>query len=117
MEGGTLPLKTEPVAVSKSTEHDVTLTPFVAVLSHSGFSKLYLMCEVDGREGAENLVLICAFVQEISQENERGAQGAEYFCRALYRCIFVESFCNYVPQFIVHICWKIDLQANYVIHN
>ena len=43
------------------------------------------MCEFDAREGAENLALICAFVYEISQENERGegAQGAEYFCRVL----------------------------------
>ena len=55
-------LKTDSVAVSKSTEHDVTLTPFVADLSYPGLSNFYRICEVDGREGAENLALICACV-------------------------------------------------------
>ena len=50
------------MAVSESTEHDVTLTPFMADLSHPGLSNFYIMCEIDVREGAESLALICAFV-------------------------------------------------------
>ena len=74
-------LKTASVAVSISTEHDITLTSFVADLPHPGLSNFYMMCEIDAKEGAKSLVLICAFALDISQENERGALGAEYFCR------------------------------------
>ena len=74
-------LKTVSVAVSKSTEHDITLTSFVADLPHPGLSNFYMMCEIDAKEGAKSLMLICAFALDISQENERGALGAEYFCR------------------------------------
>ena len=62
-------LKTGYVAVSKSTEHDVILTPFVANLLHPGLSNSYIMCEIDASEAAESLRLICTFVLEISQEN------------------------------------------------
>ena len=55
-------LKTVSVAVLKSTEHNVTLTSFVADLSYPGISNFYIMCEIDTREGAESLVLIFAFV-------------------------------------------------------
>ena len=65
--------KTASVAVLKSTEHDVTLTSFVADLSYSGLSNFYITCEIDAREDAESFSLIFAFVLEISQENERGA--------------------------------------------
>ena len=54
-------LKTASVAVSKSTEH-VTLTAFVTDLSHPGLSNCYILCGIDAREGAESLVLICAFI-------------------------------------------------------
>ena len=40
-------LKTESVAVSKSTELDVTLTPFVGDLPYPGLSNFYKRCEVD----------------------------------------------------------------------
>ena len=73
-------LKTEAVTVSKSTEHNVILTPFVVNLSYHLLSNCYIICEIDAREGAESFALIHA----LSQENERGALGAEYFCRALY---------------------------------
>ena len=55
-------LKPASVAVLKSTEHDVTLTLFVADLAYPGISNVYIMCEMDAREGAESLVLIFAFV-------------------------------------------------------
>ena len=55
-------LKTAFVAVLKSTEYDVTLTSFVAKLSYPGLSNVYIMCEIDAREGAESLALIFAFV-------------------------------------------------------
>ena len=60
------------MAVLKSTEHDVTLTSFVADLSHPGILIFHIMCEIGTRERADNEALIFAFVQEISQENERG---------------------------------------------
>ena len=55
-------LKTASVAVLKSTEHDVTLTSFVAYLSYPGLSFFNIMCEIDARECAESLALIFAFV-------------------------------------------------------
>ena len=55
-------LKTASVAVLKSTEHDVTLTSFVADLSHPGISFFHVMCEIGTGESAENLALIFAFV-------------------------------------------------------
>ena len=55
-------LKTASVAVLKSTEHDVTLTSFVADLSYLGLSTFYIMCEIDAREDVESLALILAFV-------------------------------------------------------
>ena len=54
-------LKTASVAVLKSTEHDVTLTLFVADLSYPGISNFYIMCEMYAREGAESLALMFAF--------------------------------------------------------
>ena len=54
--------KTASVAVLKSTEHDVTLTSFVADLSYPGLSNFYIMCEIDARGGAESLALIFASV-------------------------------------------------------
>ena len=54
--------KTASVTVSKLTEHDVTLTPFVAELSCPELSNYYIMCEMDAGEGAESLALICAFL-------------------------------------------------------
>ena len=48
--------------MSKSTEHDVTLTPFVADLSYPGLSTFYIMYEIDASDGAEGLALIFAFV-------------------------------------------------------
>ena len=57
-----LNLKTAFVAVLKSTEHDVTLTSFVADLSYPAFSNFYIMCDIDARAGAEMFVLIFAFV-------------------------------------------------------
>ena len=59
-------LKTASVAVSKSTEHDVALTAFMADLLHPGLSNFYMMCENDAREGVESLALTCEFVSEIS---------------------------------------------------
>ena len=50
------------MAVLKSTEHDVTLTSFVADLSYPGLSNFYIMSEIDAREGAESLAFIFAFV-------------------------------------------------------
>ena len=50
------------MTVLKLTEHDVTLTPFVADLSYPGFSNFYEMCEIDARDGAESLALIFAFI-------------------------------------------------------
>ena len=61
------------MAVLKSTEHDVTLTSFVADLSYLGLSNFDRLCGNDAREGAESLALIIAFFKEISQEYERGA--------------------------------------------
>ena len=55
-------LKTASVAVSKSTEQDVTLTTFVAALHTLDFNFFSIMCEIDAREGAESLALIRAFV-------------------------------------------------------
>ena len=55
-------LKTASVAVLKSTEHDVTLTSFVADLLYPGLSNFYIICGIDAREGAESLALIFAFV-------------------------------------------------------
>ena len=55
-------LKTASVAVFKSTEHDVTVTSFVADLSYPGLSNVYIMCEIDVGEVAESLALIFAFV-------------------------------------------------------
>ena len=55
-------LKTASVAVLKSTEHDITLTSFVADLSYPGLPNCYIMCEIDAREGADSLALILAFV-------------------------------------------------------
>ena len=55
-------LKTASVAVLKSTEHDVTLTSFVAALTYPGISNFYITCEIDAREGAESLALTFAFV-------------------------------------------------------
>ena len=55
-------LKTASVGVLKSTEHDVTLTSFVANLSNPVISNFYIIFEVDAREGAESLVLIFTFV-------------------------------------------------------
>ena len=49
------------MAVLKSTEHNVTLTSFVADLSYPGLSNFYIMCEIDAREGADSLALIFAF--------------------------------------------------------
>ena len=54
-------LKTAFVAVLKSTEHDVTLTTFVADQSYPAFPNFYIMCEIDAREGAEIFALIFAF--------------------------------------------------------
>ena len=54
--------KTASVAVLKWTEHDVTLTSFVADLSYPGISNIYIMCEIDASEGAESLALLFAFV-------------------------------------------------------
>ena len=55
-------LKTASVAVLKSTEHDVTLTLFVADILTLEFQKKYIMCEMHAREDAESLALIFAFV-------------------------------------------------------
>ena len=55
-------LKTASVAVSKSMEHDVTLTQFVADLSYPVLSNFYIMCEIVAREGAGSFALICSFV-------------------------------------------------------
>ena len=70
-------LKTGSMAESKPTEHYVILAPFAADLSHPGLSNPYITCEIDASEAAESLTLICTFVLETSQENERGALGAE----------------------------------------
>ena len=51
-------LKTSSVAVLKSTEHDVTMTSFVADLSYPGLSNFYIMYEIDARGGAESLALL-----------------------------------------------------------
>ena len=40
-------------------------------LSHPGLLTFCIMCEIDARGDAESLALICAFVSEISQENDR----------------------------------------------
>ena len=76
----------------KSTEHDVTLTSFVADLSHRRLPNFYIMCEIDAREGAESLALIFAFVYEISQENERGAPRR--------RILLSSTVYNYLYTFI-----------------
>ena len=55
-------LETAFVTVLKLTEHDVTLTPFVADQSYPGFSNFYEMCEIDARDDAESLALIFAFI-------------------------------------------------------
>ena len=56
-------LKTAFLVVLKSTEHDVTLTSFVADLSYPGLSIFfYIVCEIDAREGAESFALVLAFV-------------------------------------------------------
>ena len=55
-------LKTASVTVLKSTEHDITLTSFVADLSYPGLSNFNIMCEIDAIEGAGSLALIFAFV-------------------------------------------------------
>ena len=57
---------------SKSTGHDVTLTSFVAELSHHRLSNFNITCKIDAREGNESLALIRSLVQQISQENEMG---------------------------------------------
>ena len=54
--------KTASVTMSKSAEHDVTMTPFVADPSYPGLLHFYIMCQIDAREGAESLALVCAFV-------------------------------------------------------
>ena len=61
------------MAVLKSTEHDITLTSFVADLSYPGLSNFYIICEIDAKNGAESLALIFALVKEISEANEREA--------------------------------------------
>ena len=55
-------LKIVSMAVLKSTEHDVTLTLFVADLSYPGISNFYTVCEIDAREGAGSSALIFAVV-------------------------------------------------------
>ena len=67
-------LKTTSVTVSKSTEHDVILTPFVANPSHSRLSDVYIMCEIDVREGSEKLALIFAFLGDIARKPEGGSR-------------------------------------------
>ena len=62
--------KTAPLAVfpmnsyfrSKSVEHDVTLTSFVAERSHHGLSTFNIMCDIDAIEGNQRLMVIRAFV-------------------------------------------------------
>ena len=51
-------LKNVSVALSKSTEYDVTLTSFVSDLSHSGLSNVYIVCEHYARGGSESLAPI-----------------------------------------------------------
>ena len=75
-------LKTVSVTMSKSTEHNVTLTPFVVNLSYPRLSNCYRTCEIDTREGAESFALIC--LGDIVARKRRGTLGAEYFSRALY---------------------------------
>ena len=74
--------KTAPVAVipvnpyfvSKSAEHDVTLTSFVAELWSLDYH-LNTMCRIVRRDVTASLVVIPAIVGKMSQENERGARN------------------------------------------
>ena len=66
------PIPVNPYFRSKSAEHDVTLTSFVAELWYPGLSNFNTMCKNVGREGTAILVVIPALVWKISQENERG---------------------------------------------
>ena len=64
-------LPANPYFRSKSAEHDITLSSFMADLSKEGhnFQKL---CKIVAREGIENLVIVRQTVWEIWRKNERG---------------------------------------------
>ena len=55
-------------------DHGVTLTLFVADLSHPGLSNFNIIREIDARDGRsiEGLALTSALVKKISQDNEMG---------------------------------------------
>ena len=61
-----------PYFRSKSAEHDVTLTPFTADLPNVGRHDFYNLCNIDSREGIENLVIVRQTVWEIWRKHERG---------------------------------------------
>ena len=65
-----------PYFRSKSAEHDVTLTSFVAELWNPGLQNFNTMCKNVRREGTASLVVIPGLVSNISQENERGARNS-----------------------------------------
>ena len=72
--------KTEPLTTipahhcfwPKSTEHDVTLTSFIADLSEPRQSPLTRMCKIDQGRGMQSLAAIPAFVFELSKDEWRG---------------------------------------------
>ena len=86
-------LKTASVAVLKSTEHDVTLTSFVADLLYPGISiflhNVWNWCE---RGCWKFGVDVCIYLGDIARKRERGGglQGAEYFC-------WVTNYCRLKP--------------------
>ena len=69
-------LKTTSVAALKSTEHDVTVTSFVADLSHRGLSNFYTvtMYESAARESAENLTFIFHLFRRYRKKTREGLQ-------------------------------------------
>ena len=83
-------VKTAPVAAipvnsyfrSKSAEHDVTLTSFVAELWYPGLLNFNIMCKIVGIEGTASLVVIPALVWNISQE-KRGPRNSPPVGRGL----------------------------------
>ena len=62
-------LPAKPFLASKTAEHDVTLTSFVAILSSALEQFLNIMCKRNVREGIESFATIGAVVLEILQKD------------------------------------------------
>ena len=73
-------LKTAAVAGSKSTENNVTLTPFVVNLSYPRLSNYYIMCEIDAGEGADSFCVNMLILWAMNREPHRDTSVQSETC-------------------------------------